>query len=56
MESAPERQEFKEDANDESEPSTESLLEALLVGDAEIVWDPVSGRPKIVLDRPSDSP
>jgi hypothetical protein len=56
MESAPERQEFKEDAKEDIEPSTESLLEALLVGDAEIVWDPVSGRPKIVLDRPSDTP
>jgi hypothetical protein len=41
--------------------STESLLEALLVDDAEIVWDPVTGeprvsrRPKIGLDSPPGS-
>ena len=37
------------DDDDDSEPSTESLLEALLVDDAEVVWDPATGRPKIVL-------
>ena len=45
METAPEM----EDADQETDPSTESLLEALLVADAEVVWDPVTGRPKIVL-------
>jgi hypothetical protein len=41
--------------NDQGEPSTESLLEALLVDDAEVVWDPATGRPKIVLDRQPES-
>jgi len=45
METAPEM----EDADQETDPSTESLLEALLVADAEVVWDPVTGRPNIVL-------
>jgi hypothetical protein len=42
---------------DEADRSTESILEALLVDDAEVTWDPVTGqplvsrRPKIELDR-----
>jgi hypothetical protein len=55
MESAPELDGFKEDAKEDSEPSTESLLESLLVGDADIVWDPATGRAKIVLDRSPNS-
>ena len=43
-----------EDSKNETEPSTESLLESLLVDDAKVVWDPATGRPKIVLDRPPD--
>ena len=41
--------------------STDSILEALLVDDADIAWDPVTGkphvaqRPKIGLDRAPDS-
>ena len=50
IESAPET----EDSEVEKEPSTESLLESLLVDDAKVVWDPNTGRPKIVLDRPPD--
>jgi len=45
------------DGGDQADPelSTEALLEALLVDDAAITWDPVTGRPKITLDRPPDS-
>jgi hypothetical protein len=50
IESAPET----EDSKDEAEPSTESLLESLLVDDAKVVRDPATGRPKIVLDSPPD--
>lgn len=50
MDTAPE----VEDADPEDEPSTERLLEALMVDDAEVVWDPATGRAKIVLDRPAD--
>jgi hypothetical protein len=45
IESAPET----EDSKDEGEPSTEKLLESLLVDDAKVVWDPATGRPKIVV-------
>jgi hypothetical protein len=34
--------------------STESILEALLVDDAEVSWDPVSGKPKVTRRRNSD--
>jgi hypothetical protein len=34
--------------------STESILEALLVDDAEVHWDPVSGKPKVIRRRKSD--
>ena len=52
-----------EDGGDQSESdlSTEAFLEALLVDDAAITWDPVTGqpmvarRPKIALDSPADS-
>ncbi len=40
-----------EAGGDDSEPSTDELLEALLVDDAKVEWDPATGRPKIVLDR-----
>jgi len=45
----------------EGEGATESLLEALLVEDAAIEWDPITGqarvarRPKPDLDRPAGS-
>ncbi len=42
-------------STDDGEPSTEELLEALLVDDAKVEWDPATGRPKIVLDRPPES-
>lgn len=41
--------------------STASILEALLVDDADITWDPVTGKPQVVrrpkngLDRPPGS-
>lgn len=44
-------------AGDDGEPSMDQVLEELLVEDAEIAWDPVTGkpkvarRPKIPLDR-----
>ncbi len=52
-----------EDGGDqaESDLSTEAFLEALLVDDAAIAWDPVTGRPmvarrpKITLDSPPDT-
>lgn len=34
--------------------STESILEALLVDDAEVRWDPVSGKPRVTRRRKSD--
>jgi hypothetical protein len=34
--------------------STESILEALLVDDAEIRWDPVTGKPKVTRRPKSD--
>jgi hypothetical protein len=49
------------DGSRDDELSTESILEALLVEDAEIAWDPLTGkplvvrRPKITLDRSPDS-
>jgi hypothetical protein len=54
------------DGRRDDELSTESILEALLVDDAEISWDPVTGKPfvvhrlvppgKIRLDSSADSP
>lgn len=49
------------------DPSTEEILESLLVDDAEIVWDPTTGKPhvsrrpltdveKSTLDRPPGTP
>jgi hypothetical protein len=46
----------------DDEASTESILEALLVDDAEISWDPVTGKPLVVrrsknsLDRSPGNP
>ena len=34
--------------------STESILEALLVDDAEVRWDPVSGKPRVTRRQKSD--
>jgi hypothetical protein len=38
--------------------STESILESLLVDDAEVQWDPVTGKPRVARRRKSelDSP
>jgi hypothetical protein len=38
--------------------STESILESLLVDDAEVSWDPVTGKPRVAQRRKSelDSP
>jgi hypothetical protein len=38
--------------------STESILESLLVDDAEVRWDPVTGKPRVARRRKSelDSP
>lgn len=38
--------------------STESILESLLVDDAEVRWDPVTGKPRVAQRRKSelDSP
>jgi len=38
--------------------STESILEALLVDDAEVRWDPATGKPRVTRRRKSelDSP
>ena len=47
--------------HEDNDQTTESILEALLVEDAEIAWDPVTGKPRvtrrtnIVLDTPPDS-
>jgi hypothetical protein len=34
--------------------STESLLESLLVDDAEVRWDPTTGKPQVTRRRKSD--
>ena len=47
--------------HEEGDKTTESILEALLVEDADITWDPLTGKPKvtrrtkIVLDTPPDT-
>lgn len=50
-----------EPADHTDDASLERILEALLVEDAEVVWDPVTGRPRVArrrkpeLDRPPGS-
>jgi hypothetical protein len=45
----------------EEDDSTESVLESLLVDDAEVRWDPTTGKPEVTrrqksgLDRPARS-
>ncbi|HEV2413765.1 MAG TPA: hypothetical protein VGX27_03090 [Candidatus Dormibacteraeota bacterium] len=39
--------------DDPEDPSLESLLEALLVDDAEVAWDAVTGQPHVI--RKTDS-
>lgn len=57
-----EQQEAGHADGDEPSRSTEEFLEALLVDDAAVTWDPVTGepqverRPKPPLDRPPGTP
>jgi hypothetical protein len=48
------------DSNDGSQDgeSTDSILESLLVDDAEVRWDPTTGKPRVTRRRKSelDSP
>ena len=40
-------QEDGDQARHEPSESAETILEALLVDDAEVLWDPVTGRPHV---------
>ena len=50
-----------EPADHKEEAGLDSILEALLVDDADVLWDPVTGRPRVArrrkreLDRPPGS-
>ena len=50
-----------ESAEDGDDGSVESILEALLIDDADVAWDPLTGKPRVMprqkpeLDRPGRS-